>query len=484
MQRLPLATALALASFAASAQNHAIFGDGFDPPTIAPQFQKSGDAYVIPADAAAGPAAAQARWLLSELAAGQTTSAAEASAHFVTSDAQGTANFIGAIRSDYPDARVVDLITLTPNHAEFMLKGSGTNHNNYYVYMQVQYTGAKKISYFYTSSDYATGSVIAPGDASLNLVQAVSALYSKAPDSSVLVAKIDANDQCVAVSQADATEPRSTASIIKSWVLFGAARMIADGQLHADDSVPLDSDLFSQGADLNNETPNTPIPLLDLAKMMTGNSDNTATDLIEHRVGRDRLEAAVGASGYGDLDVLKPFLSMSENFHLAFSFPASTTNAYMSGSEGYQRQFLEDDIVPLGGFTDASPHPYFNESIFSRGGWTASPNDVCAVLARLRRLPQGSEAMQTVDAALGSTTWLPDVRNHWERVWYKEGLFYNGSGGNYVYNNVWLLENVGEQPYVFISMLNDDAAGLTNAGIGQVDSVNARILQILATQHP
>lgn len=483
MQRLFLATLLALTAFAAAAQDHAIYRDGFEPPSIAPQFVRVGDAYVIPADPAAGPAAAQLRWLLSELASGENTTAAEVSAHFVTSNPQARADNINTLRTQYPNARVTDLVRLVPNYAEYVITGDNAAQPPYYMAILVQYTGTKKILGI-AQQPLPGGSVIAPGDAGLNLVQAVSKLYSLAPRSSVLVARINAADQCVPISQADAAEPRSTASIIKNWVLFGMGRMIVEGKLHADDTIALDPALFSQGAYLNNEAPNTPIPVLDLAKMMMGNSDNTATDLIGHRVGRNRLDAAVDASGYADPDVLKPFLSMSENFHLAFSFDAPTTNAYMNGSEGYQRQFLQSDIVPLGGFTDDSPHPYFNEFIFSRGGWSASPQDVCAVLARLRRLPQGSEAMQAVDAALGSGAWLPDVRNHWDRVWYKEGLFYNGSGGNYVYNNVWLLENAGQPPYVLISMLNDDAAGIGDADIGPIDSANARILQILATEQP
>ncbi|HET8899730.1 MAG TPA: hypothetical protein VFN09_13250 [Rhodanobacteraceae bacterium] len=80
MQRHILFTlVLALASFTASAgfpEDHALFGDGFDPPAITPQFERAGDAWVLPTDPSAGPAIAQARWLMSELAAGQTTSAA------------------------------------------------------------------------------------------------------------------------------------------------------------------------------------------------------------------------------------------------------------------------------------------------------------------------------------------------------------------------------------------------------------------------
>ena len=484
MQRLLLAASLALASFAVAAQDHAIYSDGFEPPYIAPQFQRIGGDWVIPDDPAAGPAATQLRWLLSELAGGENTTAAEVDAHLVTGSPQTWADNINALRTQYPNARVTDLVRLVPNYAEYVIRGDNPEAQPYYMAILVQYTGMQKIKGI-AQQVLPGGTVIAPGHASLTLAQAVNSLASLVPDSSVLVARIGSNDQCVPISQANATESRSTASIIKNWVLLGAARMIVDGGLHADETIPLDPALFSQGAPLNNETPNTPIPLLDLAKMMMGNSDNTATDLIEHRVGRARLEATVDASGYSDPHLLKPFLSMSENFHLAFSFDAPTTNAYMNGSEGYQQQFLLDYIVPLGGFTDASPHPYFNPIIFSRGGWRASPNDVCAVLAGLRRLPQGSEAMQTVDAALGSNAWLPDVRNHWDRVWYKEGLFYNGAGGNYVYNNVWLVENAGQPPYVVISMLNDDNAGISDtATIGTVDSLNARILQILATEHP
>ncbi len=108
MKRALFATVTLLASLAGFAQDHAIYSDGFDPLVIAPQFERVGDSYLLPAGPDAGPAAFQVAWLISELAAGQTTSAAEVSAHSTTSDPQALANFIGAIRSDYPNARIVD----------------------------------------------------------------------------------------------------------------------------------------------------------------------------------------------------------------------------------------------------------------------------------------------------------------------------------------------------------------------------------------
>ena len=110
------------------------------------------------------------------------------------------------------------------------------------------------------------------------------------------------------------------------------------------------------------------------------------------------------------------------------------------------------------------------------------PLDVCAVYAANRRLPQGSEAFQTVDGAMGAQVAQPYVRNRWDRAWYTGGSLSSASGKFNVLTHAWLLENAGASPYFVATMYNDDTVNVIDQY--KVQSIAGRILQILADTHP
>ena len=187
------------------------------------------------------------------------------------------------------------------------------------------------------------------------------------------------------------------------------------------------------------------------------------------------INAFVDHSGVADPNVLKPVLDISEQFHLFDSFPLATALQYVNGTETFQQQFLDQQIVPLG--PDTQNGGYNNVSLYTSGSWRASPLDICAAFSRLRREAQGSDQMWLVDHALGAQVAQPNVRDLWNRVWYKGGSLSSGSDGYHVLTHAWMLENTNEDPYVVIAMSNDD-----NGGIDQykVQSIAGRILQLVA----
>jgi hypothetical protein len=290
----------------------------------------------------------------------------------------------------------------------------------------------------------------------------------------IVVARIGSNGQCTAVDGRNASALRATASVFKTYVLGGAARRVVDGTLSSTEAIPLVAGELAPGGTINVEALGTPFPAADLATLMMGISDNTATDLLHERVGRSLLDTVVGDYGHASPDILRPFLNISEQFHVFRSFDLATANSYVNGTEPFQNNFLATQIVPLGPLNSATA-PFSHDSLLTAGTWRASPLDVCAALSALRRLPGGSEAFKMVDRAMGSQAAQPNVRGQWDRVWYKGGSLASGTTGLHVLVHAWLLEDAGGSPFVVVGMANSSTGGIDQFN---VQSVLGRILQL------
>ena len=446
-----------------------LFVDSFDPATIAPRFPLVAGQYQLPP----GPAVDQMQWLIGELAVGETTTLAEATAHFDPAfDFSAMANFVNQVRSQHPNARISDVVAVTPVKTVVVIDSPGDPSPSGYLILGAHYTGAKKIVELYVYDYY--GSVQYPADQTLSLVQAATKFATLSSAPSLLIGRINSANQCTALQDRNANTPRATASIFKTWILGGIGQSIVEGTLSSSAILPLVASELAPGGTINSEPLNTPFPVSDLAILMMGISDNTATDLLHQRVGRTRLDQIVTEYGVAHPELLQPLLGISEQFHVFLSFPLNVALSYVNGTQAFKYQFLHDSIEPLGPNTGG---PYFHESLLTSGTWRASPFDICRAFAKLRRLPQGSEAFKTVDAALGAGTAQPEVRDRWDRVWYKGGSLASGAHGLHVLTHAWMLENAGEDPYVVIAMSNSDGGGIDEYN---VQSVTGRILQLLS----
>lgn len=459
------------------AQGDRLFADDFQIPVPPSQFPFVAGKYQIPA----GPTADQLAWILGELQSGQTTSSAEVSAHFDPAfNAANMASFIDSLRGLWPNAVVTDVIAVTPVALTVLINvpggGAGTSSApSGFVNLQAHYSGSKLISYF-SVSNFA-GTVMYPADQTLTLSQAVAKFHTLSSNPALLVGRISrSTGACSALAGGGDAEGqlRATASIFKTWVLGGLADAVAAGSIQTTDTMPLQGAYVAPGGSINSEPLGTLFVVSDLAALMMGISDNTATDHVHHLVGRTTINAFVDRSGVADANVLKPVLDISEQFHLFDSFPLATSQQYVNGSEAFQQQFLDQQIVPLG--PDTQSGPYNNVALYTTGSWQASPLDICAAFSRLRREPSGSDAIALVDHALGAQVAQPNVRGLWNRVWYKGGSLASGDG-YHVLTHAWMLENTNEDPYVLIAMSNADNGGIDEY---QVQSVTGRILQLLA----
>lgn len=472
------AVALALACLALSppAQADRLYADGFEIPVPPSQFPLVGGQYQIPS----GPAADQLAWIIGELKSTETTTPTEISAHFTSAfNPNNLVSFFASLRSQWPNAVVTDVVGVTPVDLTVLINvpggGAGTpSVPSGFLRLQTRYTGSKLVTLFGVSNFY--GSVMYAEDQTLTLGDAVAKFHSLSANPALLVGRISrATGACSVVAGDAQNQLRATASIFKTWVLGGLADAVASGTIRITDTAPLQAAYIAPGGQINGEPLGTLFSVSDLAALMMGISDNTATDHVHHLTGRTTINAFVDHSGVADPNVLKPLLDISEQFHLFDSFDLATALQYVNGSEAFQQQFLDEQIVPLG--PDTQSGPYNNVSLYTTGSWRASPLDICAAFSRLRRLAQGSDQLWLVDHALGAQAAQPNVRNRWNRVWYKGGSLSSATDGYHVLTHTWLLENTGQDPYVVIAMSNDD-----NGGIDQykVQSVTGRILQLVA----
>ena len=449
-----------------------LYSDSFEIPVLHPQFPHVGNTIPLPP----GPTSDQLTWIMGELATGETTTAAEIQAHFAsdwTVSVADTQTFFNTLRANLPDAVIRDVVAVTPEQVTVVISKPDMSTPYGFLTLQAHYAGTHGIFLFGVSNYY--GSVQYPADQTLTLAQAVAKFGTLSSAPALLVGRIGTTGQCSTIAELNSTQLAATASIFKLWVLGGVARAIENGTVAPEDLIPLQASQLGPGGTINIEPLGTLFSVLDMATLMIGISDNTATDHMHHLVGRALIGQVIDSYGLAQPNVLKPLLDISEQFHLFFSFPLATSLAYVNGTEAYQQQFIDNNIVPLGPYVSGTG-AYSNMQLLTSGSWRASPMDICAAFAHHRRHPQGSDAMVLVDHALGAQSAQPEVRNVWDRVWYKGGSL-SGGDGYHVLTHAWMLENTGDDPYVVIAMSNSDSGGIDEY---MVQSVTGRILQLVS----
>jgi len=431
------------------------------------------------------PASEKLDWFLQQLVPGEPITDAEITENFAPSwlssfNVQETRDFLLAVRNDYPSGLVTDRIMLTPMQFTGLITGSNGNVGFVALGSKFADPGIDQLSV----SPFGTGqgSVVRLEHQNLNLSQAADEFLTMSSQPALLVARIDSSDQCVVVEGRNETAARATASIFKIWVLGGVAGAVESGAVAIRQILPRTDDEEAPGGPVADEPNNTPFTVMELAELMLGISDNTATDLLHEFVGRDALDAIPAAFGHAQPGLLRPFLNISETFHLLFSVPFAEVNGYLNGSESAQADFVTDTLEPLGSFA-ANGGGFNNADLTTTVTWRASPLDICNAFARHRTWTVGSDEALLVERALGAGAAQPNIRNEWDRVWYKGGnLVVESDPGNpgfeqVVLTHAWLLENEGSDPWVVVALSNgptDDIDGF------DVQSITGRILEILA----
>lgn len=419
----------------------------------------------------------QLRWIIAELDAAENTTLGEVEARFSSGfvPANIVSFFNDNLRPTFPNARVVDLIGISPVRATFVIEGDNPQSPLGFVQLGTQYSGTQRVNFFQVQNFF--GSVQFPADQTLTLNEAADRFQTLAASNSLFVGRVDETGQCQSVIDRQPDLPRALGSIFKMWVVGAVGEHLNDGLSAPEDPISLVASERAAGGIINDEPLGTPFSVRDMAIMMMADSDNTSTDHLHQLVGRDAIEDVVADYGVVETGQLLPFLNISEQFHLFSRFDLPTALSYVNGDPAFRAQFLVNEIIPEGPSFPIS-FPFFHDSLLSTGTWSASARDVCRTLAGMHALPRNSVGFEVVNQAMGYQAAQPGVRSRWDRVWYKGGSLTSGATGQHVLANAWLLQKDGERrPWVVVGLANDSAGGIDAF---QVNSVLSRILELIA----
>ena len=433
-------------------------------------FPRVGGVYQLPDY----PSTRQLTWVLAQLAA-SSTSIADINARFspealATTSAAQWQMLLQQIRSSSPGAVVVDLILSSPTSVTALIGTPGNPATGRFLNLSTRYAGTGLINALTAPAYALNGSVQFSADRALTMAQAADKFLTLAPGASVLVARIN-NHQCLPIEARSSTTPRAIGSIFKVWVLGATAQAVQEGAISPSAVVQLVAANRVLGSAMAAEPVGTPVPLSDMATLMMGISDNTATDHLHRLVGRTFAEAQLARFNNANPGLMTPFLSVNENFNLLHAAPAAAT-AYINGTPDFRRNYVNTVLVPQGPWLGGPS----NFAAFIPASWQASALDVCEAYAGMRRFTRGSEAMRLADRALSAGVAQPFVRNEWERVWYKGGTLVDSNNSKLVLAHSWLLETESRGTFVVVALANNPAGGIDEF---QVQSVTGRILQLV-----
>lgn len=288
-----------------------------------------------------------------------------------------------------------------------------------------------------------------------------------APRAHMLAAEITSG-RCVPVHAVSSSTQGPLGSEFKLYVLSALATQIAAGTRAWSDPLAIRDDWKSlPSGTWQTLAAGTTHTLQEFATQMISVSDNTATDHLLRAVGRADVEAAVTASGHAMPTRNMPFPTTRELFQLKLGVSDADRSAYVAGNTAQRRAYLDTVLsgMSLTAASLAAPRwtaPVLIDDI----EWFASPDDVCAVFARLRAQAEapGGAAVYSV---LSVNPGLPVDTRVFPYVGYK------GGSEPGVLTLSWLLRRDDGRWFVVSTAYSDAARA--------IDEASAEYMSLAAT---
>ena len=245
-----------------------------------------------------------------------------------------------------------------------------------------------------------------------------------------------------------ADRPLAIGSSFKLFILAELVRSVKAGERKYSDVVTLDRKSLPSGL-LQDWPAASPLTLHSLAALMISRSDNTATDLLLHALGREKVEQMMATVGVRAPERNRPFLSTREVFALKMGDPAAL-KAWNAADEAGRRAMLAG---ALAGVEAASLDPAKlsgRPMAINEVEWFASPADLVRTLDWIRKSGDKSALdILAINPGLGRSA--------------AEGFAYMGfKGGSEpgVLNASFLLRNKAGRWIALSSTWNNPAAPL------------------------
>lgn len=199
--------------------------------------------------------------------------------------------------------------------------------------------------------------------------------------STALVARL-VDDRWVSLYERSPDRLMPTGSAYKLYLLRALARAIEAGTVRWDEELTLLPQLRSLPTGEMQDLPDgARATVREVAHKMIAMSDNTAADMVLHRLGRDAVHRAVVDSGHQDPDVLRPFLSSRELFEIGWGDDPSLLPEWSAGDRARRYELLRRIERPL-----TTRMRDLNRPVYHLGlDWFLSARDVANALAGVWR---------------------------------------------------------------------------------------------------
>ncbi len=279
-------------------------------------------------------------------------------------------------------------------------------------------------------------------------------LLGLARDASFLTAEIDGGT-CLPIHGLLANEPLAIGSAFKLYVLGELADQIDRKEASWDEPLAIQDALRSlPSGEMRFDPDGTTYPLLVYAQQMIAASDNTATDHLIDRLGRENIEAEMGAMGHAAPEKNVPLLATREWFALKVKVGLVATLGYLNADDAAQRAFLTNEVDPAAAtLEEADTLSWISPRRIQTIEWFASASDLCRALASLHE----RSTQPGLDPISGILSTDPGVVFD-ARVWSYVG--YKGGYETGVLNHTWLLQRGDGRWFAMILTLNDSRAEL------------------------
>ncbi len=263
-------------------------------------------------------------------------------------------------------------------------------------------------------------------------------------------------------------------STFKLYILAALGEEAAAGRLKWSDPVRISDDLKSlPSGTMQLEQEGAEFTIEQFAAKMISISDNTATDHLLDRVGREKVEAVM-ARLHSTPALNTPFLSTMDMFRMKLGADRGLAQRYASADVPARRALLAKDGDVRKQTPSLAMAAFWKVPYHIEVEWFASPMDLARVMADLRRLEQlpGNEAIGRVlrinpGLALGPA---------WASIAYK------GGSEPGVLSMTWLLQRKGapgrsDAWFVLTLTMNDTAKDIDQPAFISLATSAATLLE-------
>jgi len=293
--------------------------------------------------------------------------------------------------------------------------------------------------------------------------------FSKLASQTSFIAAEITSDGCVPIARVNAEDPLAIASSFKIYVLGELAVQVEQDRAAWDEPLPIDSSLISlPNGEMRYQPAGEEFPLSHFADEMISHSDNTATDHLIARLGREEVEQSFASMGHAHPELNTPLLMTREWFAIKLRFSDRDIRRYQQAGEETRREIIQTMAIPNAA-TLAEWEPWLAFRAIDTIEWFASAADLCHAMANLHQISQG-EDMGHVLNALSLEPGITFNPVDWNYVGYKGG-YETG-----VRSDVWLLQRADGRWFAMAGIINNLYAEINHYGLSDLMIAAAELL--------